>query len=569
MVEKLDINWLASNLPLEERQALLKKLIEHSKLSMDPLFFDDHISAPAINIDTEFAVLPWFSRLWYRLLGFFRHQPSKKIFWDKEVAILGKKIEKKYPGLYDYQKDMLLPYFYRNIVKLKEAAQFFYSALDAGVNRDREAFFAFLGSLEMPNVHRRLQEETDPLFIVKKHIAPAEAELRQLAFRALEDNLNIINKEQRSAMYSAARSLLCLKELSSFSFDRFINLFGSNRGIKGLSCSAAVVKDFLVSLNNILISLKTVPSMTLLESLFVFILQGRAGEPGLNAEREINLLLLRAEDALAVIRDFNKQNPITWILRCATRDLSFSPGEISGGEDWFVVYRDYWRKHIEISLADYSRSRREQGLLNSFRNFLKGESLRTLENTRTRSNPDGMPIKGAFAISFIYTFCSAVFVSDISQILYLIFIGAEFRKEEDRIEFYGAYNYLITLEEEIKNFEYRISLSGDHGRSYAQARNDITAPLVKFRRLQAIIGKVQEEAEKILEQSRGAAASMLGILMGIAGKGRAGSRDNILYNSASLASRDENFIPGVNRTITQLETLIKLLSEIDLMENGR
>jgi hypothetical protein len=168
MAEAENFNKLVSNLSLGERQNLLEKLRSQSTISNEPLYQHEDGKLPDGDIKAEFARLPWYSRLWYFLLSFFSEKPPVDIFGDHQVSALGNKIEEKYPGLYDYQKRLLLPSFHGQIEKLKEAARFFYSALDTSVNRDRGAFFAFLGSLEMPKIHERLQAETDPSFITKK-----------------------------------------------------------------------------------------------------------------------------------------------------------------------------------------------------------------------------------------------------------------------------------------------------------------------------------------------------------------------------------------------------------------
>ena len=568
MADSGNFDRLVSGLSLDERQNLLEKLKGQSGLSNDPLYLVEEGIAPASDIKTEYFRLPWYYRLWYFILSFFKGKPAIRIFEDYQVSTLGNKVEERSPGLYDYQKGLLLPAFYRQMEKLKIAARFFYSTLDTSVNRDRGAFFAFLGSLDMPNVHKRLQTETDPGVIVEKFPDAPEMELRQAALRVMDEALATITDDNRNAMYSAARSLNCLKELSSFLFDRVIMAFGFNAAVNGETCSASLVRELLISLNNILISLRVVPPMPLLESLFVFTLQERTGEPGFSMNREIRGLLVKAEEALAVIREFNKQVPLSWIIRCSSRDMTVSPREISGGEDWYVVYRDYWKRHIESLFIDYMRDRRRRELLNSFRYFLKGTNLKILENTVSESNPDGIPIKGTFALSFLVTFYSVVFIPDINRNLRHILIDGEFIKKENRDDFAESYNNLIKLEDDIRKFERQISLSGDYGKRYVQARQEMSSLPVKRRKIQIVIEEAQEEAGKIQEQAREASRNMVNILNGIAGQDAKGRYDS-LSNITKMVGRDNHFMAGLDETIQQFQKVLKLLDDIETMENGR
>ena len=568
MAESGNFDRLVSGLSLEERQNLLEKLKGQSSISGEPLYLVNKEDAPAADIQTEYSRLPWYYRLWYFILSFFKAKPPIKIFEDYQVSTLGHIVNEKSPGLYDYQRGLLLPAFYRQMERLKTAARFFYSTLDISVNRDKGAFFAFLGSLEMAELHKRLQAETDPNAIVEAHPDTPEMELRQLAFRAMDDVLATITEDYRNSMYYAARSLNCLKALSSFLFDRVIMAFGFNGAVGGEACSASVVRELLVSLNNILLSLKVVPPMPLLESLFVFSLQDRVGEPGVEINREIRTLLTKAEDALAVIREFNKQVPLALIIRCSSRDMSISPREISGGEDWYVTYRDYWKRRIETLFADYMRDRRRRELLNSFRYFLKGTSLKILENTASDLNPDGLPVKGTFGLSFLLTFYSVVFMPEINKVLRPILIDGEFQRKENRAEFAENYNNLIKLEDDIKKFEREISPAGEYGKRYTQARQDMSSLPVKRRKIQIVIEEAEEDAAKILEQARGASQSMVNILGGILGRDTRSKYDT-LANLAKMAGKGSQFMTSLDETILKFQKVISLLDDIDAMENGR
>ena len=568
MADNGNFNKLVASLSLDERQGLLEKLKGLSNFSSDPLYVQEEASVPAVDIGIEYVRLPWYYRLWYFILSFFKTKSPIKIYQDHQVSVLGNKLEERSPGLYNYQKGLLLPAFHRQMTKLKEAARFFYSALDTSVNRDKGAFFSFLGSLEMPDVHKRLQAETDPNYIVEKNPDTQEMELRQMAFKAMDDALTMVTDNFRNSMYYDARALNCLKELSSFLFDRVIMSFGYNAAVNGEACSASVVRELLEFLNSILHSLMSVPPMPLLESLFVFILQERSGEPGFDISREMQGLLIKAEDSLGVIREFNKQVPLTWIIRCSTRDMSYSPRQISGGEDWFVVYRDFWKRRIESLFSDFMKDRRYRELLNTFRYFLNGTSLKILGNTQSELNPDGLPIKGAFGLSFLLTFYSAVFMPETNRVLRPILIDGEFQKKENRVEFAESYNNLIKLEDDIKKFEQEISPLGDYGKRYAQARQEMSPLPVKRRKIQIVINEASKDAEKILEQAREASRNMVNILGGILGRDTRGKYDS-LSNLAKMTGKSGRFSTDLEETVQQFQMLIKLLNDIDAMENGR
>jgi hypothetical protein len=568
MTESATFNKMAATLPVDERHNLLERLKSQSVLSGRMLYGEDNEKSSSVDIDTEYSKLPWYYHLWYFFLSFLKSREPLKIYEDNKVAMLGNKIEEKAPGLYDWHKGMLMPLFHRQLVKLKEAAHFFYSALDSSVNRDRGAFFAFLGSLEMPDVHKVLQNDANPIVIAKAQPEMPETELRQAALKVMESAFATITEEKHNTMYFDARSLFCLKELSSFLYDRVLMAFSTDAEGNAETCSAGIVRDLLITLNNILLSLKAVPPMTLLESLFIFILQERSGEQGFDINRESHLLLAKAEQSLAVIKEFNNQVPLSLILRCYTRNMALTPHELSGGEDWYVVYRDYWKKRVDSLYAEYLRDYRQNKLMESFSVFLKGKSLKILENTQSEMNSEGIPIKGAFALSFLYTFYSAVFMPDINLILRSILIEGDFQKKENRVEFAESYNNLIKLEDEIKKFEQDISRSGDYGKRYSQARQDVYSLSIRRRKIQIIIEEIEEEVKDILERVINASYTIINALNGILGRDGKGKYFP-LTNLSKVAGKDTQFVTGISDVIQKFELVVKLLDDIEIMENGR
>jgi hypothetical protein len=560
------LDRLVSELTLEERQNLHEKLKEQTNLPVGPLYETNDKEEPADNFETSYNRLPWYYRLYYFILSLLKGHPPVKIYEDSQISSLGREIETAAPGYYDYQRNVLLADFNAQLTNLKESARFFYSALDASVNHDKGGFYTFLGSLEMGDVHRRLQDETDPDTIAGQMPGASGPEIRQRILLNMEDAFSAITEDHRNAMYFNARSLACLKELSSFVFDRVIMAFGI--GTAGQTCPANVVKDLLRNLNNILYSLKDPPTMSLLESLFVFKLQEKAGDKDFNISREMQSLLSKADSALETIREFNRNVPLTRILRCVFREMDLCPQQISGGEDWYIVYRDYWKRQIEAKYTEYIQIRKHNDLSNSFRYFLKGTNLKILENVVSESSPDGLPVSEAFTLSFLLTFYSAVFMADINLSLRPILIDGEFLKRENRTEFTESYNDLIKMEDDIKHFEFDISPAGDFGKRYTLAKQDMSSLPIKRRKIQLVLEDASRIASGIIERTRTAMKLMINILNGILKKEPGGKYDT-LNNLTQLTAKIPLLVNGMNDSIQKFQTALQLLDDIDAIDSHR
>jgi hypothetical protein len=447
---------------------------------------------------------------------------------------------------------------------LKEAARFFYTAMDASVNRDKAGFYAFLGSLEMGDLHRRLETETVPELFTD-NLDVSERELRQAAFRAMENILSAISDVQKGAMYYNARSLHCLKELASFGFDRVQMSFGSTTG--GQTCPVSAIRDSLVILNNILFSMKDPPALSLLESLFIYRLQERSGEPGFDMNAELHNLLDRAEEALLTIRDFNKKIPLNKIIRCAYRDMSIVPQQISGGEEWFTLYREYWKKQVESKISGYTKLRKHRELTNSFRYTLKGMNLKIMENVISAANPNGLPVPEAFALSFLRTFHAAVFINELNIFLRPILIDGEFFKKENRSEYTGAYDDIMKIEDDIKIFDEKIGPAGEYGKRYGQAREEVAALPMKRRKMELILDEVSREADGIIRRATDAMLSMINVLNGILKKDAVSKYDTVANFDKLAGKTPEVFTAGVTESITQFQQALQTLKDLEALRS--
>ena len=561
-------NRLVSELNLEERTKLLEKLSGHSSLSSAVLYEDSAKDDGDFVAETRYQKLPWYYKIWFFFLSFFNSRSPIKLYEDHVMSEQYRKLEEKYPGLYNFQKDMLLSSFQEEITNLRDASRFFYNALDASINRDKGGLIVFLGSLEMPKIHELIVSDTDPASLTAHYKELNEIEIRQKALKALEDAMAGISENERISMYQSARSLFCLKQLSAFLFDRLINSFIIDSSTQNCVCPAASVREQLVALNNILCSLQTPPPISLLESLFIYVLMEKSDEPNLDIHNEMRKLLVQAEVSLQAIRDFNTAVPLTRLLRCISRAPGLTPQKIGGGEDWYQVYRDRWKRQIEEDYLSFNRNRRQRELQNAFRYFLKGTNIKVLENMGSNNNPNGINVKGSFSLSFLQTFYSVIFMGEINKFLRPILIEGDFIKKENRAEFTECYNNLIKLEDLITRFDHDISPEGEIGKNYLQAKNDMSSLPVKRRKIQIVVEEAAHTADRIINQTKDALEGMGKILKGILKKSDDGKYDN-LANLSVLAGRGTAFMDGIKESITSLNKTIQLLDDIDAMEAGR
>jgi hypothetical protein len=554
---------LVLTLKESEREDLLDRIFQNSDLSHEPLYTKTADNPK--KADDEFSALPFFLRIWYAIIGFIFGKTPVKAYENSVIAKVGREINLTSPGYYNYAQGLLLPDMYQALVDLKNAVRFFYNALDSSVNKDRGAFYAFMGSYEMLEMHRQLSKMSSPVEFAKLHADMTSEMLKQTALDMYAETLTMMTDVQRENMYRNVRALICLKELAGFLYDRLIINFQLEAALHGKVCPGALVKGQLAGLNNILFSLKEVPSMALLSTLFVFSLRDEFMNKTEKINYELQKLLAQTEKSLAVIRDFNNKIPLTLILRCINKDMSYEPSELPGGEDWFVIFRNYWKSRIEESYDNYLIDLKREEINKTFDIFFSGKEMIDIQNSPPDKGSDTISLENALLFSFFLTFYKRIFLTEMNQVLRPILIDGEFIRKENRLDFTESYNELIKMEDAINNLVRKIAPGGDYGNRYNQLRNDVISPVIRHRKMQVLTEEIKAESYEIAWKAKSALELMNAIIHGILIP-LEDSNENSKYASLAnlstiLGKANSDFI------ITLKETSKKLALAVDLVGN--
>ncbi|MDR2481296.1 MAG: DUF5312 domain-containing protein [Spirochaetaceae bacterium] len=560
MSETGAFDHLVSNLNQDEKQKLLEKIKSRTVLSPEPLI-DEKQHAVQEHPDTQYHNLPILKRIWYWLIGFFTGKSTMDVYIDSLAAAEGKIINEKNPGMFDYHEGLLKDGLYREIQNLKNAARFFYTALDSSINRNKDAFFGYLGSLEMPELHKELVEKSDPDIVHSEYPDMFDMRLRSIAIEQVEAKLNLISVSQRDAMYENARMLFLIKTLASFLFDRLIMAFNHKTPDETAVCFVAVVHTQLEELCDILFSLKKIPSIDLLSALFIFSMAEYQNDEDFDQDKELQKFIQKAEKSIMTIRSFNKNVPLLKIIRCVNRNFRWEPQELSGGEDWFLCYKNYWLETTNKNFIEWIHERRNTELLEEFNAYFKGALLQPIENALSNEKENNMQFDGALSLSFLLTFHKLIFMPEINVVIRPILVDGEFYKKENRIEFIESYNILIKLDDTIKTFDAELAPSGEYGKAWTQIAGNMHSLSVRRRKTQALLDDINTKVENIIEESKKSLVSMGHVLEGIVIHDE-NSKYDTLVNYAKLAGKGTVFIDGLNSAIQNLKTAISIIDDI-------
>jgi hypothetical protein len=552
---------LTITLQESERKALFDRLSQNSDISTDPLY-EKNAENPTVAEET-FPKLSIIKRIWYYIIGFIFAKPPVKMYENRIIAKIGHEINLEAPGYYNYADGLLLPDMHTALTDLKSAVRFFYNALDSSVNKDKGAFYAFMASFEAPEIHELFSKICNSESFSQSNPDMGPELLKQTALDLYEETIASMTEFQREKMYRNVRSLVCLKELSCFLYDRLIASFQTEVAYHGHVCPAALVKGQLVMLNNILFSLKQVPSPTLLSTLFFFSLREDIENKDERINFELQKLMSQTEKSLVVIRNFNRNIPLTKILRCADKNTSYEPTELSGGEDWFVVFRNYWKEKINECYTNHLIKIKRKEIDDTFAIFFKDAEMVKVD---IGNSDDQIPLSNTLLFSFLLTFYKRIFLTDMNQVLRPILIDGDFEKKENRLDFTESYNELIKMEDAINGLLAKAGPYGDYGTRYKQLMADVVSPVIRHRKMQTLIEDAETESAEIAQKAKSAMGIMNAVIHGILFPGEDSKYASLTNLSAMLGKANREFMSALKDTSDKLMLAVDLIGNISDVE---
>lgn len=544
-----------------ERSEMLARLQRSFSVSSEPLYQRPPHSDQAIDYHARFREFGFFTRLIIIIRSLFGGGTREELVRERCVKIIVKSIESTSVGLIDPKRRVLQEAFYRELTTLRVAARYFYDLLDRTLEKNRASFFAFLASLQFETVHEELCTETDPYIFADRNSLTSDSEVKVAINAAMEAAIARIDEDQRRMMYKDVKNLHVLKKLSSFLFDRFLAAFQTNAaGLKELSLYTAA--EQLSELASILCSLDQPPSSRLMESIIGFSLNDDIGRDGFVLEEAVERELAGAEKALTAIRAFNSRVPLEDILKVANEDPAWVCASMGGGEDWFAIFKSYWRDRVDQRFQRFSAERRLAQIETDLQSLVGKDTPTWFLNLSESGTEQSPPVRFARALRFLESFYHQTFLTDINRSLKLVLLEGEFYKRDNRLDFTDAYNELLQTGDSLKRIDARLSASGELGLAYAQARTEMSSSQIKKRKIESAVKVAETEAETILTRSSAAIGRMAEIIKAILSRETRGRYDS-LSNLAHIEGKaNKDFQKGLEASMFKLQKASYLLGEL-------
>jgi hypothetical protein len=537
-----------------ERKELLEKLTPIEKVSPEPLI--KKIPEEEIDLEKEYYSLGLLSRF----VIFFKVVFSGEDKFQLTEELILKKIEhelKRDSGeIISYKNGQLLPDFLSEIEQLHEAVRFFSGPVNAAWKVNRDEFLNFLGSFQIPIIHKQLEESTDFNLTEKKTGFKNPPDVRKEVFLNVENNLAKITGELRKAMYLHSKTVYVLNELIEFDYNSVENLF-SKKNDKGKCCYFGEARIPLEKLVNILSALRVSPDQQLLEAMYIFMHEDLKVKDEDYLQTELKKFFQKAKDDLKIIRKFNQKIQLEKTMKLITGNISYRPKPVSGGEDWFNLYSRYWFNLSETRYKKYSAEKRKEKIYKDMQMYFKKNEMPMMENYHYGFK---------YSCGFLNVFIREEIAARMNDVLKKVLVDGRFYKKSNKEDFTDSYSTLLGLYEKLKKFDAKSAKGGEYLMQIEDIERDMISESAREKRAASILEQVDFEAKELLKKGIEGLLLLKNVLYGIL-HGKAGGQYDSLSNLNKLVTiESRDFIIDMNDVYSKVDDAYRILGDIILLE---
>ena len=506
---------LVDTLSTEEAQNMLSHISDRMKLSAemqpnekkDQSLLDIEEGPGNLRVENE----SFFIRIRLRLRAFFRSLSIDTVYEGELLRRIGKYLHRNYRQYINIKSNLFTNDFYELLRALRKTQSFF-TALLAAYDGDKGDFYLLISSFAIPELYSKLMHTTDPFSAVPNADPSAATPLRSEFLKELEETFELITGAEKTGMYKCAQAIEWIRHFCNLPLDKAISRFTVN-SIVDATCPIQLISTEIAALASVISAAKPIPD-TVLQSLFLLSKQDRFDDKSLNLGKESAEFISQASHALESIKYFTGNIPMKAIARYACSSVRWEPKPIERGEDWFLLFKNAWKKRFNEQWRQWTTEKKRNALYEQMIQLLNVTALPKLPCRPWEDAWLILRFKREFAFTFLSTFFSSLYTETIQPLLKILLMEGTFYRRENLTEYTNAFTLLDKQENNIDAFMSKISPEGDIGNAFMQLKITSGANLKSKSSFENLMKKVETEAKQIITASQSAVRTLMLLLNG-------------------------------------------------------
>jgi hypothetical protein len=562
MAEFSVFDKLVGKLSSAERRSMLERIASSVE-----------IAAPAapeggpeitVDVEAEYGKMGVLRRFIVVLVAMFTGRDKLSVVEARLLSDLRRRTASRTPD-FDSVRDQLRPSALESFRRLASSARHFAAPLSRVMGRERAPFIAFLAGLHAPDVQQRLLVDSDPFAVSEKNPELKENEVKRRAVLSMEETLVTLPAEIRSLIYHDVRAIHHLMALASFGFERLLQEFTPVAGGQAVPVPVVRVANDLGKLAGILNGLYPGPSPVLLEALSVYQEQDRLNETDEEVEGFLRRDVNEGNEAYAEIVSFAGRYPVSDLVRLGHGNIHWRCVPLSGGEDWFAVWKGFWQERIDSLYRRYSFKRRVDELSQEAHNTLRLADVRPFPGYPP-SDLDN-PAKHGLSLGLARAAFGEVYSKELQGPLTVLYRDGEFYKADNRSEFDDAMREIERVRTDIANLEVRLQPGGDLGILWNQTVDGSLDNDVAVERQLALANQIDADSSALVRRTINVFRTIGNVLEGVL-YGTVGGRYDTVSNLGRLGGDNAKEVTrGLEGAHARSKAIAELLGEMINLES--
>lgn len=425
---------LVSGISNDERELLLSKISESKIDGLNLEIAPENVKEQKM-LETKYRGEP----LIYRFIVWLRSLITKKtpqmIYNNDLISELSHRINRAHPGLVDKRNALLLSLFCAKLKELKNAATFFRPYFSI-VDEDPGKFYVFLSSLLAPEVNALIMQSCDPYSIPFDR--PCDSGQKLAFTKALEETLKNMTGDSKGKLYTTIQSINWLKQFTEMPFSHFLSQFTSMASAS-YTCPFLNAQEDFEAFAAVLCNGKTIPKECA-EALYLYPHKNNLiADEDNDIDAGLRDYMLQFQSSFSVLQMFISTVPMKAIGKVLYDDYDWTPKAIEGSENWFLRYKEEWKKIFGIRWNEYVHDRKKYELMGLLKKSFGIDVFPQLPARPWARIWGGIPFGCEMTAGFLWWFAKNKY-SEALEVLNTIILEGVFINKDNRTQMSGAIN---------------------------------------------------------------------------------------------------------------------------------
>ena len=568
-MKKKDVfEQLADNMPEEERKAMLKEIKDDLKKHRK---VDEKESEKALKKEKEFKLLEQeYSKTGFieKLQLFIKKLVTGKTVYtlmkDKHLKNLGKEIEHNYPGFVDIKESKIREPYCNEINLLKNSLFDLTEIVKVIEITGKAEFYQFVAASEMSELEKTLEKNTDPDFIFRTGQITERDKIKNEIIRQYHVIIESIDSVEKDKVYEIIRGFFLIHQLVVFRFDILIKKFeyevNGNKFSPFGSC-----RKYIRELYEILFSIidSSVSFGSVIRYMVEYYYENGDVSHTVSRDEYITKMISKLSADFEGINGFIKITPLKSFIRYLYKDLHYEAVPLSGGEEWFSVYKNHLKEKIDKKYDLFLNDMKKKDILKKLRHYI-----------------DTIPDEGELEFSIeiherIYKlqyanlfYClkemkNTFFQRKIDRIVSKILLDGVFYKDANKKELYDSYNSLNTIDDKFRKFMNKIDPDSEEFKNIRKYNFEETSIKLQKKKTERFLAEINDYLFENYLSFYENFTSISNILYGIIHGNVGGTYDTLSNLSDICVEKTFMSLTSVNSINTNLKEILLMFKDLN------